>query len=116
MVEDVFRLGKFDEAAQRTRPIVVKLTNQWNYRLFLMSNQKLTAQNIFVKAFLSKADWEKEKKLIDYRFRPAQKLKINRSEIKIRSGALFVENQLVDITLSVEKRCQKMGHQTTSRS
>ena len=25
MVEDVFRLGKFDEAAQRTRPIVVKL-------------------------------------------------------------------------------------------
>ena len=27
MVEDVFRLGKFDEAAQRTRPIVVKLSN-----------------------------------------------------------------------------------------
>ena len=31
MVEDVYRLGKFDEAAQRTRPIVVKLTNPWNY-------------------------------------------------------------------------------------
>ena len=26
MVEDVFRLGKFDVAAQRTRPILVKLT------------------------------------------------------------------------------------------
>ena len=56
MVEDVLRLGKFDEAAQRTRPIVVKLTNPWNYRLFLMSNQKLKAQNIFVKAFLPKVD------------------------------------------------------------
>ena len=31
MVEDVFRLGKFEEAAQRTRPIVVKLSNPWNY-------------------------------------------------------------------------------------
>ena len=37
IVEDVFRLGKFDEAAQRTRPIVVKLINPWNYRLLLMS-------------------------------------------------------------------------------
>ena len=27
MFEDVFRLRKFDEAAQRTRPIVVRLTN-----------------------------------------------------------------------------------------
>ena len=27
MVEDVFRLGKFDEAAQKIRPIVVRLTN-----------------------------------------------------------------------------------------
>ena len=116
MVEDVFRLGRFDEAAQRTRPIVVKLTNLWNYRLLLMSNQKLKAQNIFVKAFLSKDVWEKEKKLLDYRFKLAQKLNINRSEIKIRSGALFVENQLVDITLSVEETCQKIGNQTTSRS
>ena len=116
MVEDVFRLGKFDEVAQRTRPIVVKLTNPWNYRLLLMSNQKLKAQNIFVKAFFSKDDWEKGKKLLEYRFKLAQKLNINRSEIKIRSGALFIENQLVDITLSVEETWQKMGHQTTSRS
>ena len=78
-----------------------------------MSNQKLKAQNIFVKAFLSKDDWEKEKKLLDCRFKLAQKLNINRSEIKIRSGALFVENQLIDITLSVEETCQKIGHQTT---
>ena len=54
MVEDVFRLEKFDEAAKRTRPIVVKLTNPSNYRLLLMSNQKWKAQNIFVKPFLSK--------------------------------------------------------------
>ena len=45
MVKDVFRLGMFDEAAQRTRPIVVKLTNPWNYQLLLMSNQKLKAQH-----------------------------------------------------------------------
>ena len=116
MVEDVFRLGKFDEAAQRARPIVVKLTNPWNYRLLLMPNQKLKTQNIFVKAFLSKDDWERENKLLDYRFKLAQKLNINRSEIKIRSGALFVGNQFVEITLSVEETCQKIGHQTTSRS
>ena len=61
MVEDVFRLRKFDKAAQRTHPIVVKLTNPWNYRLLLMSNQKLKAQNIFVKAFLSKDDREKKR-------------------------------------------------------
>ena len=60
--------------------------------------------------------WEKEKKLLDYRFKLALKLNINRSEIKIRSGALFVENQLVGITLSVEETCQKIGHQTISRS
>ena len=65
-----------------------------------------------MKAFLSRDDWEKEKKLLDYRFRLTQKLNINRSEIKIRSGALFV----VDITLSVEEICQKIGHQATSRS
>ena len=81
-----------------------------------MWNQKLKVQNIFVKTFLSKDGWENEKKLLDYRFKLAQKLNINRSEIKIRSGALFVENQLVDITLSGEKICQKIGHQTTSRS
>ena len=103
MVKDVFRLGKFDEATQRKRPIIVKLTNPWNFRLLLMSNQKLRAQNIFVKAFLSKDNWEKEKKLLDYRFKRAQKLNINRSEIKIGSGALLVENLFVDITLSVEK-------------
>ena len=106
MVEDVFRLGKFDEAPQRTRQIVVKLTDSWNYRLLLMSNQKLKAQNIFVK----------EKNALDYRFKLAQKLNINRSEIKIRSGAFFVENQFVDIILSVEETCQKIGHQTISRS
>ena len=61
-----------------------------------MWNQKLKVQNIFVKTFLSKDGWENEKKLLDYRFKLAQKLNINRSEIKIRSGALFVENQLVD--------------------
>ena len=77
MVEDVFRPGNFDEAAKRIRPIVVKLTNPWNYRLLLMSNQKLKAQKIFVKAFLSKDDWEKEKKLLDYRLRLAQKLNLN---------------------------------------
>ena len=54
MVEDVFRLEKFDEAARRTLPIVVNLTNPSNYRLLLMSNQKWKAQNIFVKPFLSK--------------------------------------------------------------
>ena len=70
----------------------------------------------YEKAFLSKDDREKENKLLDYRFKLAQKLNINSSEIKIRSGALFVENQLVDITLSVEETCQKIGHQTTSRS
>ena len=59
MVEDVFRLGKFDEAAQRIRPIVVELTNPCNCRLLLMSNQKLKAQKIFVKAFLSKDHCEK---------------------------------------------------------
>ena len=116
MVKDVFRWGKSDEAAQKTRPIVIKLTNPWNYRLLLMSNKKLKAQNIFLKAFLSKEDWEKEKKLLDYRFKLAQKLNINRSEIKIRSGALFIENQSRDTTLSVEETCQKMGQQTTSRS
>ena len=78
--------------------------------------KKLRAQNIFVKAFLSQDDWEKEKKLLDYRFKLAQKLNVNGSEIKIRSWALFVENQLVDITLSVEETCQKIGHQTSSRS
>ena len=81
IVEDVLRLGKFDEAAQRTRPIVVKLTNPWNYRLLLMSNQKCKAKNIFVKAFLSKDEWEK--RLLDCRFKLAQKQNINRSEIKI---------------------------------
>ena len=40
MAEDLFRLGKLDEAAQKTGPIVVKLTNPWNYRLLLMSNKK----------------------------------------------------------------------------
>ena len=83
MVEDVFRLGKFDEAAQRTRPIVVKFTNPWNYRLLLMSDQKLKVQNNFVRAFLSKDDWEKEKKLLGYRFKLAPKLNINRSEISL---------------------------------
>ena len=116
MVEDVFRLGKFDEAAQRTRPIVVRLTKPWNYRLLLMWNRKLKAQNFFVKPLLSKDGWEKEKKLLDYRSKFAQKGNINRAEIKIGSGALFVKNQLVDITLSVKETCQKIGHQTTSRS
>ena len=80
-----------------------------------MSNQKLKAQNIFMKDFLSKDDWEKEKKLLDYRFRLSQKLNFNRSEIKIRSRALFAENQFVDITRSVEIN-QNIGSQTTSSS
>ena len=80
-----------------------------------MSNKKLKAQNIFVKDFLSKDEWEKEKKLLDCRFKLAQKLNIDRSEIKIRSGALFAENQFVDITLSVKETRQNIGHQTASR-
>ena len=112
----VFRLGKFDEAAQRTRPIVVKLPNPLNNQLLLIWNQKLKAQKIFVKAFLSKNDWEKEQKLLDSRFKFAQKLNINRSEFKIGPGALFVENQIVDITLSEKEICQKIGHQTISSS
>ena len=78
MVEDVFRLRKFDEAAKRTRPIELKLTNPWNYRLLLMSNQQLkVAQDFFLKAFLSEDDWEKKMKLLDYQFKLAQKLNIN---------------------------------------
>ena len=82
-----------------------------------MSNQKIKAQNLYVKAFLLKEDREREKKLLDYRLKLAQKLNIYRSEIKIRLGALFVENHYIDTTLSVDRTCQKIGRsETSSRS
>ena len=44
----------------------------------LMSNSKLKADNIFMKLFLSKNEWEKEKQALEYRFKLAQTLNINR--------------------------------------
>ena len=66
-----------------------------------MSNKKIKAQKIFLIALLSKEDWEKEKKLLDYRFTLAQKQNTNRPEIKMRSGLLLIENQCIDTALSV---------------
>ena len=49
----------------------------------MMSNSKLKADNIFIKQFLSENEWEKEKQALEYRFKLAQTMNINRSDIKI---------------------------------
>ena len=101
-IEDIFRLGKFNSTQTRPRPLVVKLSNTWNCRIMMRSNAKLKADNIFIKQFLSKNEWEKEKQALEYRFKLAQTLNINRSDIKIRSARLFFKNKMIDTNLSIE--------------
>ena len=64
----------------------------WNFQQLFIPKQKLKAKKVFVKAFLSKEDWEKEKKLHVSCFKTAQKLSVNRSETKSRSSMRFVKN------------------------
>ena len=102
-IEDIFRLGNFDSTQTRPRPLVVKLSNTWNCRIMMMSNAKLKADDIFIKQFLSKKEWEKEKQALEYRFKLAQTLNINRSDIKIRSARLFFRKKMIDTNLSIEE-------------
>ena len=69
----------------------------------MMSNSKLKADNIFIKQFLSKTEWEKEKQALEYRFKLAQTLNMNRSDIKIRSASLFFRNKMIDTYLFIEE-------------
>ena len=55
--KDIFRLGKFNSTQTRPRPLVVKLSNNWNCRIMMMSNSKLKADKVFNKQFLSKNEW-----------------------------------------------------------
>ena len=101
-IEDIFCLGKFNSTQTRPRPLVVKLSNTWNCRI-MMSNSKLNADNIFIKQFLSKNEWEKEKQALEYWFKLAQAMNIKRSDIKIRSARLFFRNKMIDTNLSIEE-------------
>ena len=102
-IEDIFRLGKFSSTQTRPRPLVVKFSNTWNCRIMMMSNSKLKADNVFIKPFLSKNEWEKEKQALEYRFKLAQNMNTNRSDIKIRSARLFFRNKMIDTNLSIEE-------------
>ena len=53
--------------------------------------------------FLSKKEWEKEKQALEYRFKLAQTMNINRSDLKIRSARLFFRNKMIDTNLSIEE-------------
>ena len=68
-----------------------------------MLNSKLKADNVFIKQFLSKNEWEKEKQALEYQFKLAQTMNINRSDIKIRSARLFFRNTMIDTNLSIEE-------------
>ena len=57
-IEDIFRLGKFNSTQARPRLLVVKLSKTWNCRIMMISNSKLKADNIFIKQFLWKNEWE----------------------------------------------------------
>ena len=102
-IEDIFRLGKFNSTQTRPRPLVVKLSKTWNCRIMMISNAKLKTDNIFIKQFLLKNEWEKEKRALEYRFKLAQNLNMNRSDIKIRSTRLFFRNKMIDTNLSIEE-------------
>ena len=69
----------------------------------MMSNSKLKADNIFIKQFLSENEWKKEKQALEYRFKLAQTMNINRSDIKIRSARQFFRNKMIDTNLSIEE-------------
>ena len=74
-----------------------------NCRIMMMSNSKLKADNVFIKPFLSKNEWEKEKQALEYRYKLAQNMNTNRSDIKIRSARLFFRNKMIDTNLSIEE-------------
>ena len=102
-IEDIFRLGKFNSIQTRPRLLVVKITSTWNCRIMMMSISKLKADNIFIKQFLSTNESEEEKQALEYRFKFAQTLDINRSDIQIRSARLFFRNRMIDTNLSIEE-------------
>ena len=69
----------------------------------MMSNSKLKADNVFIKPFLSKNEWKKEKQALEYRFKLAQNMNANRSDFKIRSARLFFRKKMIDTNLSKEE-------------
>ena len=46
---------------------------------------------------------EKENQALEYRFKLAQSMKINDSDIKSRSARLFLGNKMIDTNLSKEE-------------
>ena len=72
-----------------------------------MNNQKLKIDNIFVT--LSKSDWLAQRKVLCYRFKLAQALGINRTEINIKSKQLLYKNTMIDTIKSIAANGQSFG-------
>ena len=69
-VADLYRIGKKKENNTRTRTLIVKLPNYWQYRTVLASTHKLkdSSDNVFISRELTKIELEQEKSLLKRRY------------------------------------------------